>query len=246
LHPELIQIGPFTIYAWGLMLALAVILGILGLQYYFRQSAYNKEWAIDIILLMIAGGVTGARMLYILLYQRDLLFSHPTALFSSCEISGLIWYGGVLGALVPLAWYLRRRNLPALITLDMLAPWTALGYGITRIGCYMAGCCYGKAAPAALGVVFPVVDNLYRYPTQLYSAGISFLLAAALFRLYPRRRFPGQVFLVYAMGYAVYRFAVEFFRKNSIIIGCFSYAQIVAAVLFICAAGFYYKYTKAV
>ena len=227
------------------MMAFAVIVGIFGLQAFFRRAGYNKEWAIDIVLIMVIGGVLGARILYILLYQRDILFSQPSALFAPpLEISGLIWYGGGAGAIIPFGWYLRKRKLPALSVLDLIAPWLALCYGTVRIGCYLAGCCFGKVAPETWGVVFPLLDNISRYPTQLYSAGLNYLLAGTLFWLFPRRKFTGQVFFTYALGYALYRFIIEFYRVNTIMFGWFSYAQIVAAVIFILALWFYYKYAK--
>ena len=93
------------------MLAFAVIVGIFGLQYFFRKNGFNNEWAIDIVIILVLGGIIGARILYILLYQREILFSQPSLLFSSpLEISGFIWYGGVIGGLAPLAFYFHLRK----------------------------------------------------------------------------------------------------------------------------------------
>ncbi|MDR1159575.1 MAG: prolipoprotein diacylglyceryl transferase, partial [Syntrophomonadaceae bacterium] len=127
---------------------------------------------------------------------------------------------------------------------DILAPFIALSYAIVRIGCFMAGCCYGEKTIAHWGVIFPAVDQSFRYPTQLYSSALNFLLFLVLIFLYPRRKFDGQVFIVYLLGYSVYRFIIEFYRENLITFGAFSLGHIVTFILFVLAIGLYYSFGR--
>ena len=123
---------------------------------------------------------------------------------------------------------------------DLFAPYLALGYAFGRIGCFLNGCCFGTPTTLPWGVVFPGLDLVPRHPAQLYSALLSLGLCAFLLRLYPRRRFDGQVFLAYVIGYALLRFGVEFVRENLIIWGGFSIAQVVAAAILVIAGVFYW------
>ncbi len=233
MHPELIHIGSITIYSWGFMLAIAVVTGIVGLSYNFKKSGINQDWAIDIVLYMVIGGIIGARILYIVLYDLIDFFHHPLEVLSlSNGLTGLVWYGGVAGAILPLVFFVRKRKLSLSDITDMMVPWVASGYAIVRLGCYMAGCCYGKITASSWGQVFPVVDHFYRYPTQLMSSLFNFLLALFLLWFYKKRVFSGQVTLVYLIAYALYRFAIEFFRYNQIYWGPLSIGQLISLVLF--------------
>lgn len=144
------------------------------------------------------------------------------------------------GGLLPFVVYLRRKELSFWAMADIFAPFLALGYAIVRIGCFLNGCCYGAITSSKWGVVFPAVDGFYRYPTQLYSSALNLVLFAILFWLYPRRRFNGQVFTVYIIGYALYRFIVEFFRDSLIMIGVLSLGQVYTLILLLLGIALYY------
>jgi phosphatidylglycerol:prolipoprotein diacylglycerol transferase len=245
MYPELIHIGSFTVYSWGFTLAVAVIISIIGIQKRFARSGLPKEWGLDIVIILTVGGVVGARLFYVLLYQRDVFLHNPAQLLTlGPSFSGLIWYGGVVGALIPFIVYLKLKKLSFFKATDILAPFIALSYAVVRIGCFMAGCCYGEKTIAHWGVIFPVVDQSFRYPTQLYSSALNFLLFLLLIWLYPRRKFDGQVFIVYLLGYSVYRFIVEFYRENLITFGAFSLGHIVTFILFALAVGMYYRFGR--
>jgi phosphatidylglycerol:prolipoprotein diacylglycerol transferase len=143
----------------------------------------------------------GSRLLYIIAYQWQGLLSDPASVLSLKNgISGLVWYGSVLLDVPLFIWYLRRKGYPLWNVLDMFAPFVALGYAIVRIGCFLNGCCYGKITGSACGVVFPYVDSFARYPTQLFSSIINFILFGILYWYYPRRKYDGEVFVFYFMG----------------------------------------------
>jgi phosphatidylglycerol:prolipoprotein diacylglycerol transferase len=123
---------------------------------------------------------------------------------------------------------------------DIFAPFLALAYAIVRIGCFLNGCCYGKVSSSAFTVVFPFVDYCSRYPTQLYSSTLNLLLFGFLLWYYPRRKFSGQIFIYYLLGYSEYRFIVEFFRENWVFLGPFSISQAYSLVLLAIGMGLYF------
>jgi len=240
-HPVLIKLGPVSVQSWGFMLAVAVILSILGISRLFAKEGYNKEMVLDMVIIMVISGLIGGRLLYILLYERELFLANPLMLFSLSGDGwgGLVWYGGFLGGFLAFITYLWKKKLSFWKMADIFAPFVALGYAVVRIGCFLAGCCYGRVTDLPIGVVFPVVDDLHRHPTQLYSSALNFILFAVLLWFYPRKKFTGQVFSLYLMGYAIYRFFVEFFRDNLIMYDVFSLGQVYTLILLIIAAGLY-------
>jgi phosphatidylglycerol:prolipoprotein diacylglycerol transferase len=137
--------------------------------------------------------------------------------------------------------YIWKKGLSFWQMADIYSPYTALGYAIVRIGCFLNGCCFGDVTSSKWGVVFPAVDNYFRYPTQLYSSAINFIFFILLMKLFPRRRFPGQVFLVYVIGYAIYRFVIEFFRFNVYYYDHLSIAQFISLTLFALGVIFYFR-----
>lgn len=218
------------------MLAVAVLVAIWGIGRLFEREGYDKDAVFDMVILMVLCGVAGSHLAYVLIYQWTDFVADPLILFSIRNgIEGMVWYGAFLGGFIPFVIYLRKKQLPFWKVADMFAPFLALGYALVRIGCFLRGCCYGEITNAACGVIFPVVDEFTRHPTQLYSSALNLLLFLFLIRFYPRRSFPGQVFLLYLIGYTVYRFIVEFFRETVIFYGAFSLGQVYTAGLFVVA-----------
>ncbi len=235
-------VGTIKIFSWGFMLALAVLIAIIGIGRCLEREGFKREIAADLILLCVVGGVLGGRIAYIITYEWIDFIRNPLAVLSlhGEGIRGLVWYGSLAGGLLPFVVYLRRKELSFWAMADIFAPFLALGYAIVRIGCFLNGCCYGAITSSKWGVVFPAVDGFYRYPTQLYSSALNLVLFAILFWLYPRRRFNGQVFTVYIIGYALYRFIVEFFRDSLIMIGVLSLGQVYTLILLLLGIALYY------
>jgi len=234
MHPVLLQFGNFKVYSWGFMLAVAVIIAILGVGRIFEQKGYNRDMVLDMVILMVVSGIAGGRIAYILVYEWGEFLAAPWTFFSP-GFSGLIWYGGFIGGLLAFTLYIWRKNLSFWEMADMFAPYLALGYAVVRIGCFLNGCCYGIPTGTEFGVVFPVVDNLHRHPTQLYSSFLNVIIFIYLIRLLRNKSFDGQVFIAYLMGYSVYRFIIEFFRFSLINYGPFTLGQIYTIVLFVIA-----------
>ena len=146
---------------------------------------------------------------------------------------GLIWYGGLFFALFFALVYLKINRLPVLKTLDLLAPYIALGQAIGRIGCFLNGCCYGK--PVSWGIYFPSQDD-YLYPTQLYSF-VNLLIIYLILRWRQRRQtVNGAVIFLYLLLASAERFIVEFFRGDSpqFFLGLTSF-QVISLFIFVIA-----------
>lgn len=234
MHPVLISIGKFNVYAWGFMLAVAVIIAIFGLSRMFKEEGYDPDSVIDLVIILVISGIIGCRAAYIIIYQWQEFIANPWSVvsFANGGFSGLVWYGAFPLTVPLFIWFARKKGYHIWKLMDMLAPYVALGYAIVRIGCFLNGCCYGEVTSSWLGVVFPVVDSYHRYPTQLFSSALNFVLFLGLIYYYPRRKFSGEVFIYYLMGYAVYRFIVEYFRESLINFGPFTMGQLVTAGLF--------------
>jgi phosphatidylglycerol:prolipoprotein diacylglycerol transferase len=240
-HPILLNMGPIKVYSWGFMLAVAVLLSTLGIIKIFKKEGYDPDHVLDMVLLLVVTGLLGSRMAYIAMFQWHDFLAHPAIFFGLTDggFSGLVWYGGFTASVLAAIIYIRVRCYSFWKIADIFAPFLALAYAIVRIGCFLNGCCYGKVSNAPFTVVFPLVDNQTRYPTQLYSSAVNFILFAFLLWYYPRRKFSGQIFIFYLLGYSTYRFIIEFFRENTIFVGPFSVSQVYALIMLIVGIGLY-------
>ncbi len=248
MYPVLIKIGKFQINSWGFMMLIAILLSIWGISRLFKKQGYNDDIVVELVVLSALAGVIGSRLAYLIIYEwQEFLLDPLATLIPSGGISGMIWYGGFLGGFIVFFLYMRKYKLEFWKISDIFAPFLALSYAIVRIGCFLAGCCYGQETNSACGVVFPYVDALTRHPTQLYSSLLNFMLFLFLIWFYPRRRFDGEVFLLYLIGYSIYRFIIEYFRENIIFYGPLSMGQVYTLGLLLIAAVIYwwrYKYSK--
>ncbi len=228
MHPVLIDLGRVKVYSWGFMLAIAVLIAIVGISKIFKEEGYDPEKVLDMVIILVVTGLLGSRLAYIAMFEWEDFLGHPGIFFSLTEggFSGLVWYGGFTASLVAFVIYIRCQGYSFWKMADIFSPFLALAYAVVRIGCFLNGCCYGKVSDSACAVVFPFVDGLSRYPTQLYSSAINFVLFGVLFWYYPRRKFTGQIFIYYLLGYSVYRFIIEFFRENWVFYGSLSVAQV--------------------
>lgn len=223
------------------MLACAVLLSVLGVSRIFKREGYDPDHVLDMVLIFVVVGLLGSRMAYVVLYEWQDFLAHPGIFFSLTGggFSGLVWYGGFTASVIAGIIYIRMRGYSFWKIADIFAPYLALSYAIVRIGCFLNGCCYGKASDAFCTLVFPSVDNLSRYPTQLFSSAVNFVLFGMLLWYYPRRKFPGQIFILYLLGYSMYRFTIEFFRENTVFWGPFSVSQAYSVIIFVIAVGLY-------
>jgi phosphatidylglycerol---prolipoprotein diacylglyceryl transferase len=227
MHPVICKIGPFTVYSFGLMFLLAVILCSWLLGREAKRYGIPSEEIQDLIFWLVLSGVLGARLFFIFL-NFFFFWENPGEIFM-LNRGGLAWQGGLLAGIVAGIIFSRRKRKSLWFLADLLAPYLALGQAIGRLGCFLNGCCYGR--PVSWGVYFPV-HQAFLYPTQLYEAAA---LAVAFFILQSSKRslpYQGQVFSAYLVLASLARFLNEFFRADhTAFIGGLSIFQVVCIAL---------------
>jgi phosphatidylglycerol:prolipoprotein diacylglycerol transferase len=224
MHPILFRIGPFALRSYGLMLALSFFLGILWASHRVRKLGSETSRMIDLAVVMIIASVIGSRLFYVVFHWsefsgRPLDIINPFSNPEGIGIAGLSMDGGVFLAVLCGLLFLRLTKQPPLITLDAIAPAFALGIFVTRIGCLLNGCCFGKPCSGALGIVFPSESLAGWYypetplhPTQIYNALGGLVMMALLLWLERYRTFKGYTFLLAVIFYGLLRLGVDFFR----------------------------------
>lgn len=209
MYPVIVQLGPLTIYSYGLMLAVAVIVCTFLLSRDARGKGINPEMVFDLVFWTVLAGIAGARLFYIILNWE--FFRQNLLEMVMIQKGGLSWQGGLIFGGLAGAGFIRRKKLPLREMLDLAAPYVALGQSIGRIGCFFNGCCYGKEV--SWGIFFPV-HHAHLHPTQLYSA-LGLFVIFVILKYYRRvSPFQGSIFLLYIVLASAERFGVEFFRGD--------------------------------
>ncbi|HEU4596217.1 MAG TPA: prolipoprotein diacylglyceryl transferase [Pyrinomonadaceae bacterium] len=227
MFPELFQIGSFPVNTYGVLLAAAFLTALFVAARLAERDGLKRERVFDLGLWMLLAALVGSKLLLLVVepeYRQD-----PLLLLSLDFLrSGGVFYGGFLGGLAAAVFLLWRFRMPFWKTSDAFAPALALGQSIGRLGCFAAGCCWGKECAWPWGVQFterghevtgvPIVNAaggpLHLHPTQLYESAAALLIFAFLVWLHRRKRFDGQVLLAYAVLYGATRFTIEFFRDD--------------------------------
>jgi phosphatidylglycerol---prolipoprotein diacylglyceryl transferase len=248
--PELFKIPGLgmSVWAYGFMLATAFSVGLLLTQRLAEQDGLPKGAVYRLGLCLIPSGILGGKLMLIITNWQFFRGDWQRVLTpESIQASGG-FLGGFLMALAVSAILMRVWRLPWLKTADVFAPSIALGYAITRIGCFLAGCCWGRPTTSWIGVRFTAeahrltavpVDGML-VPTQLIEVGENLLIFATLLWLRKRRGFDGQIVLVYILLYSFARFTIEFWRNEprGWVLGL-SISQFISAIIFPLALIFY-------
>ena len=221
MYPELFRIGSFPINSYGVFLALAFLSAILITVRLAARDGLQRERIYDLSLWMLLASLVGSKVL--MFWVEPEYREHPLQLLSLDFLrSGGIFYGGLIGAVLVGYLLMKRYKLPWWKTADACAPGIALGNFFGRQGCFAAGCCWGKPTSLPWGVKFTelghqitgVPTEAHLHPTQLYESFAMLIVFFFLLWLHKRKRFSGQVILLYALLYAAIRFSVEFVRDD--------------------------------
>lgn len=226
MHPVLFHIGGFKMPAYGFMVALGYSAAIFYLLKSRASSAITREASADLVFYSALSGILGAKAVFAATYWNELgpdPASKLLYILTSFQY-GFVFYGGLAAGAAAFFVICRRHELNFPKAADHFAPALALAHGFGRIGCFMAGCCYGRPSAGGFGVVFtnPLseVPQAYfgvpLYPTQLIEAAGNFLIFGGLVWLSRREKSPpgGLIFAAYMLTYAVLRFTVEFLRGD--------------------------------
>lgn len=211
---DLFSIGPLTVHSYGLMIALGILVCVFMGMYRARKYGYKDEAVLDIAILGILSGFVGAKLLYVLV-EFDSFLKNPMDVLGS---EGFVVYGGIIvGALVGIL-YCRIKKLPCWEYFDLLAPSIAVAQGFGRIGCFLAGCCYGRPTDTFWGVTFPegsfAPAGVPLIPTQLISSAGDFIITGILLVYSKHNKKAGNVGILYMLLYGIGRFLVECLRSD--------------------------------
>lgn len=236
MHPVAFKIGSLTIYWYGLMTVVAYLV-VLGIMKYTRRfEDLDQDTALDCTIYAIAGGVSGARLLYVLMNYKLYLDKPLDAL--NIREGGLSWYGALIGGVFAI-WILslvKKMSFPKLI--DFTAVHGVIALAVGRVGCFLNGCCYGRVSDLPWAADFSAahIDGR-RHPTQLYESILLVIFFLILLKLWKYKKFDGEMTLAAFFFNGVSRFTVEFFRDNTpdqyIFSGGLSLAQYFAIVMMV-------------
>ncbi len=227
MHPVLFQIGNFEMASYGLMTALGYAAAAGYLLPRIKTSGIKgltKDTFWNLIFIAFVGAIVGGKLLFIFVSwpQLGATFAEKIATILKDIRYGFVFFGGMIVAVTALVWYIRRKKLPLLKTADFMIVGLPLGHALGRIGCFLAGCCYGKPTSLPWGVRFtdahalvpPELLGVPLHPTQLYEAFLNLMLFVALHVASKRPHKDGAILVAYVWGYALMRFCIEFFRGD--------------------------------
>lgn len=165
MYPILFNVGPVSIYGYGLMIAVGFGFALLVLSWTSKRDGLPSSRILDMAFWTVLAGVLSSRLLYVLI-RIDKYWERPLDAIKLWE-GGLTFYGGLIGGLIVGYFFVRRYKLPVWRTLDQIGPALAIGQGFGRIGCFLAGCCWGKATNVAWAVRFPPESIVWRSAPEL-------------------------------------------------------------------------------
>ena len=226
--PELGSVGPFTFYSFGLMAALAIVVGAVFLAIDLRQRGLNPSFSIEVAFAAGIGGFLGARIYYVIEHWGE----PGEALITG---AGLVWYGGVAGGFIGVILLALYRRASLGILANMVAAPLAIGYAIGRIGCQLAGDGdYGDATTLPWGMAYPegtVPTTDIVHPTPVYETIAALVIFWVLWRMRGRLTAPWALFGLYLVLIGIERFAVEFVRATPEVAAGLTAAQIISLIL---------------
>jgi phosphatidylglycerol:prolipoprotein diacylglycerol transferase len=261
MYPEIVRLGPFVISSYGFMMVVAFILVYFLLARDGKKLGWDPEFSQDLVFWAAIGGVVGAKVYYLIenigrgsghnltgllemivgLFTLD--FQRMAAGIQNFG-AGMVYFGGLMGALILITIGLRRRKHPWLPVADLVAPYIILGYAIGRVGCFLVGDDYGIPSSLPWAMAFPngLPPTLVTvHPTQLYELLLGVGIAGYLYWKRDHGRFTGEIFALYLILAGLERFMIEFIRTNPAYMFGLSGAQLIGIVM-MSVGGFMFYY----
>ncbi len=217
MHSVAFEAVGLTIYWYGILAAVGFLLGFYTSGRRAPREGLTAEAIMNLAPWIIAGGILGARILYVISYYSEEFADKPWYEIFLLRRSGLVYYGGLIGASISTVLYCLKEKLPVWKVADILAPSIALGHIFGRLGCLMTGCCFGRPTEYPWAIHFPADHPTHGtgvHPSQIYESLLNAGLFTFLIWFYKRKKFHGQIFAVYLIGYAFLRTFVESFRGD--------------------------------
>ncbi|SPD73739.1 Prolipoprotein diacylglyceryl transferase [uncultured Desulfobacterium sp.] len=244
MHPDLFSIGPVTLHTYGLFVALGFFVGLMVAKKLGEPAGLSRDQVMDMGFIIILSAIIGSRVMYVLM-NTSYYTRNPLDMFKIWQ-GGLVFSGGVLAVVLTMVWYIKRHGLSLGKIADLWAPAVAIGEAIGRIGCLMAGCCYGRPTGMPWGITFTDPHslacplNVPLHPTQIYTSLSGIIIFITIMLLYVKRQFEGQVFLWFLILHSTARLVIEQFRgddRGVLLSSGMSMTQFVAILILISAAG---------
>ncbi|MFQ5651873.1 MAG: prolipoprotein diacylglyceryl transferase [bacterium] len=236
--PELFKIGPLTINSFGVMAMLAFLIPTLLLRKEVARKGLDPDFANSLVIAAMIGGFLGARIYYIL-ERWDGFLNHPMEyIFTG---AGLVWYGGLIGGFLAVAWYARRQNVAIVLVADLMAPLLAFGQVFGRCGCLLSGDGdYGPPTDVPWAMSFPngiIPTNEFVHPTPIYDMMILFAIFLFMWSIRKREFPPGFMFGLYLVLLGMGRIFTELFRNTPRVLWGITMAQYISIGMVIVGAG---------
>jgi len=250
IDPVAFRLGPLNIYWYGVIMAFAFFAGTLMAWLYAPKAGINGDHVINMLILIIPASIIGARLYYVI-FSWEQYRSNPAEIFAVWH-GGLAIHGGLLGGLLAGYWYVRKNGLDFWSVGDLLAPSIILGQAIGRWGNFINREAYGYPVTPDFMNIFPefiqkqmFIGGQYRHPTFLYESVWDFVVFLFLVFYRPRKRFSGEILLLYFSLYSIGRFFIEGLRTDSLMLGPFRTAQLASVLLILVCALFYARRRRA-
>ena len=244
---DLFTIGKFTVHGYGLMIGIGFALAMLIGGYRAKKLGLNEDYFTNIGIMLLVFGFMGGKLLFIIVNFKQFLASPMSVLGSE----GFVVYGGIIVGILTIFIYCKLKKISFLDYMDVLAPSVILCQGFGRIGCFLAGCCYGRPTDAWYGIVFPegglAPAGIKLIPTQLFSAGFDLAVAALLIIFARKLKYKGMVSGIYLFAYGLGRFIIEMLRGDEArgAVGTLSTSQFISIFMILFALGYcYFSYKK--
>ncbi len=260
--PVLFRLGRLEIHGYGLLLAVSFLVGIYWAMYRAQKRGLDRNKIMDMSLIIIISAVVGSRFFYVITHIDEfrghwLDSISPFQSSGTIGIAGLSMLGGVVLAIAAILIYCRIKKLPLLKILDVMAPCFAMGLFLTRIGCFLNGCCFGKPSDLPWGIRFPLnsaAGSIFQetiHPTQLYSSLYGLVILLVILILERKPRFTGFSAAVFFVMYGTGRFLVDWVRYYetsvtfSVLGTLFTFNQVISLCMALAGVIFLLKHRKA-
>ena len=241
MHNDIFTIGPITIHGYGLMIGIGVIIALGVVLFRARKQGIETDQVYSMVFVSLIFGLLGAKILYCIIEWNTLIID-PWAVVVG---SGFVVYGGIIGGIIAAIVFAKIKALNFLKLFDLIIPEVAIAQGFGRLGCLLAGCCYGRQTDSSLGIMFHNSDlapnDVNLIPTQIIFSICAFALAIFLIAVSKYIKIDGVVGALYVVLYSAGRFFLEYLRGDyrGTIFNVLSTSQFIAIIVFIIGICFY-------